>query len=59
MKKLLFLAVFVLLSSAVAFARVKPIYTSCGKTLYLESNDYSSLEEELEMAMKLDIAACP
>ncbi|WP_018106536.1 hypothetical protein [Porphyromonas bennonis] len=63
MKRLFSFAATVLglfaISGVSAFAHQVTVNTSCGKTITVESDDYSSAEEMLNDVLAVDEAVCP
>lgn len=63
MKRLFSFAATVLglfaISGVSAFAHQVTVNTSCGKTITVESKDYSSTDEMIEAAQAIDEAVCP
>jgi len=49
---------FMLMGTGSIFATPVAVHTSCGKTAYLESTDYSSAGELVEAAMAVNSALC-
>ena len=47
-----------LMGTGSIFATPVAVHTSCGKTAYLESTDYSSAGELVEAAMAVNSALC-
>lgn len=63
MKRLFSFAATVLglfaISGVSAFAHQVTVNTSCGKTITVESEDYSSTDEMIKDAQAIDKAVCP
>lgn len=58
-KKFFIAAVLVLAAGATCFAQnVVPIYTSCGKVAYIDT-ERGTLEEVLQQVMEIDDVLCP
>lgn len=58
MKSKLALIVLMMFGAMTANAVLIPIKTSCGKTVYLESSEYASMQEMAIDAKKISDAVC-
>lgn len=57
-KKLLIAALALFVGSATAHAALVPVYTSCGKIVFLESKQYKTAEDMAKDAAAIDEAIC-